>query len=287
MHNGGSDHWSEMMKLFLRAIALAAGVFFAASAAPAQTALEFDRPDLDVIYVPTPHQVVKRMLELAQVGPGDIHYDLGSGDGRIAIASVKDFNAKKSVGIDLDPQRIGESKANLAIAGVDDRVTFLRRNIFETDFSEATVVSLYLLNTLNMRLRPTILNMKPGTRIVTQSFTMNDWKPDHHEVVAHNEGGFANSRNVYLYIVPAKVDGKWTLTDGARTIALELRQSFQFFTGTASFAGTNAEIRDGKLNGAKIEFTIDLDGKPVKFEGSVDDAAMNGTGATAWKARKT
>lgn len=276
------------MKLtFLRALAFAAGLFATAGAALAQTALEYDRPDLDVIYVPTPHQVVKRMLEIAKVGPGDIHYDLGSGDGRIAIASVKDFHAEKSVGIDLDPQRIGESKANLAIAGVGNRVTFLQQNIFDTDFSEATVVSLYLLSTLNMRLRPTILNMKPGTRIVTQSFTMGDWKPDHYEVVPHNEEGFANSRNVYLYVVPAKVEGKWTLTDDTRIISLDIKQAFQFFTGTASFDGKSSDIRDGRLNGTRIEFTIDVDGKPFKYEGNVNGPLMNGSGVTGWKARKT
>lgn len=287
MHESCKEHRSEKMKfMLLRAFAVAAAALAGSGIAHAQTPLEYDRPDLDVIYVPTPHQVVKRMLEIAQVGPEDIHYDLGSGDGRIAIASVKDFKARKSVGIDLDPQRIGESKANLATAGVGDRVTFLQKNIFETDFSEATVVSLYLLNTLNMRLRPTILDMKPGTRIVTQSFTMGDWKPDHHEVVPHNEGGFANSRNVYLYVVPAKIEGKWTLADGTRSIALELKQSFQFFTGTAVVGGANTEVRDGRLNGAKIEFTIDVDGKPVKYEGSVEGAVINGTGGT-WSARKT
>lgn len=270
----------------LRKLALVTIAAIASSAAIAQTALEFDRPDLDVIYVPTPHLVVKRMLEIAKVGPDDIHYDLGSGDGRIAIASVKDFNAKKSVGIDLDPQRIGESLANLATAGVGNRVTFLRQNIFETDFSEATVVTLYLLNTLNMKLRPTLLNMKPGTRIVTQSFTMSDWKPDHFEVVSHNEGGFSDTRNVYFYIVPAKVDGKWTMTQGERTFTLDIEQKFQFFTGTATVNGKPAQLH-GRLNGPKIEFTLDLDGEWTKYEGTVNGGIMENTGSLRWNARKT
>ncbi len=277
-----------MRATFVSRVSLTALSMVAASAALAQiTAVEFDRPDLDVIYVPTPHQVVKRMLEIAKVGPGDIHYDLGSGDGRIAIASVKDFNATRSVGIDLDPQRIGESLANLSVSGVRDRVTFLRQNIFETDFSEATVVSLYLLNTLNLRLRPTILNMKPGTRIVTQSFTMSDWKPDHFEIVPHNEGGFANSRNVYLYIVPAKVEGRWTLQSGERRISLDLKQQFQFFTGTAEIAGNTFEIRDGRLNGAGITFTIEVNGKPETFEGTVKADTIEGRSPGGWSARKT
>jgi precorrin-6B methylase 2 len=270
----------------LRRFALAAGMAVVASAAIAQTSQESDRPDLDVIYVPTPHKVVKRMLEIAKVSPDDIHYDLGSGDGRIAIASVKDFNAKKSVGIDLDSQRIRESLENLAKAGVGDRVTFLNRNIFETDFSEATVVSLYLLNTLNMKLRPTILKMKPGTRIVTQSFTMSDWKPDHFEVVMHNEAGFSNSRNVYLYVVPANVEGKWTVTQGAQSIALEIKQQFQFFEGTATVGGKTTNIVAGKLDGAKIDFTLEIDGKWVKYEGRVNGEIIDGTGSPAWSAKR-
>lgn len=250
----------------------------------AQAANEFDNPQLDVIYVPTPHKVVKRMLELAKVGPDDIHYDLGSGDGRIVIAAVKDFKAKKGVGIDLDPQRIKEAEANLAAAGVGDRVTFLNKNIFETDFSEANVVSLYLLSSLNLKLRPTILNMKPGTRIVTQSFTMSEWQPDHFEIVEYEESGYKGSRNVYLFVVPAKIDGKWSFSEGTRNATLEIKQQFQRFTGTAEIAGKQTEIRDGKLNGTAIEFTVDIDGKPVKYEGKIDGNAITGT--NNWTAKK-
>jgi hypothetical protein len=250
----------------------------------AQASIEGDNPRLDVIYVPTPHDVVKRMLELAKVGPEDIHYDLGSGDGRIVIAAVKDFKAKKGVGIDLDPQRIKEAEANLAKAGVADRVTFHNKNIFETDFSEASVVSLYLLSTLNFKLRPTILDMKPGTRIVTQSFNMADWDPDHKESVEFNDNGFKGSRTVYLFIVPAKVEGKWTLADGTRSIELNVQQAFQRFSGTATVGGKTAAIKDGKLNGAAIEFTLDIDGKPVKYEGKVDGNAITGT--NNWTAKK-
>ena len=266
----------------LSAVAIMAG---AASHSWAQ-ALETDRPNLDVIYVPTPQDVVKRMLTLAKLGPDDIHYDLGSGDGRIAIAAVRDFKAKKAVGIDLDPQRIKESLANHAKAGVGDRVTFLNRNIFETDFSEANVISMYLLSTLNLKLRPTILNMRPGTRIVTQSFSMADWDPDHKEEVQFDENGFTGSRTVYLFIVPAKVDGKWDMADGERKIALDLKQDFQKFRGTATVNGKEVPTQGGKLNGAAIEFTIEIDGKPVKYEGKVDGNAITGAGSTTWSAKK-
>jgi precorrin-6B methylase 2 len=259
-----------------------------AGAVPAEEAwAQSDNPKLDVIYVPTPHDVVKRMLELAKVGPDDIHYDLGSGDGRIAIAAVKDFKAKKAVGIDLDPQRIKESLDNHAKAGVGDRVTFLNRNIFETDFSEANVISLYLLSTLNLKLRPIILNMRPGTRIVTQSFTMADWYPDHKEEVQFNENGFNGSRTVYLFIVPAKVDGKWEMADGERKLALELKQQFQNFSGTATINGKTGEIKGGKLDGATIEFTVEIDGKPVKYEGKVDGNTIAGSGTATWSAKKS
>lgn len=261
------------------AAALLAGALILPAAAQ-----EDERPGLDVIYVPTPHQVVKRMLELAKVGPNDIHYDLGSGDGRIVIAAVKDFKAKKGVGIDLDPQRIKEANENLAKAGVGDRVTFLRKNIFETDFSEANVVSLYLLSTLNLKLRPTILDMKPGTRIVTQSFSMADWDPDHKESVAFDDNGYKGTRTVYLFIVPAKVEGKWSLEDGARKIELDLKQSFQRLNGNATIGGKTAAIKDGKLDGANIVFTLEIDGKAVKFEGKVDGNTITGNTWTAKKA---
>lgn len=261
--------------------ALVSGILAAvllALPAPAQHASPDPRPGLDVIYVPTPHDLVKRMLELAEVGPDDIHYDLGSGDGRIAIAAVRDFKAKKAVGIDLDPARIAESKENLAKAGVGDRVTFRRANIFETDFSEATVISMYLLESINLRLRPKLLDMRPGTRIVTQSFSMGAWKPDHQEAAGY--------RNVFLYIVPARIAGAWEFTEGAYKISLNLIQDFQEFTGTATVSGERAEVRNGKLKGAKIEFTLDIDGKITKFEGTVDGNAITGTAPSKWTAKK-
>jgi hypothetical protein len=275
-----------MKKSYKLLAAISAAAILAAGPAFQPVAQEQQRPNLDVIYVPTPHDVVKRMLELAKVGPNDIHYDLGSGDGRIAIAAVKDFKAKKAVGIDLDPQRIKESLANHEKSGVGDRVTFLNRNIFETDFSEANVVSMYLLSTLNIKLRPTILNMRPGTRIVTQSFSMSEWEPDHREEVQFNDNGFTGSRTVYLFIVPAKVDGKWDMADGERKIALEIKQEFQKFSGTATVNGKAAEIKNGKLDGANITFTVEIDGKPVKYEGKVDGNAITGAGSTTWSAKK-
>lgn len=254
----------------LAGLALAAGLYSWSAVA---------QPKLDIHFVPTPHDVVKRMLELAEVGPNDIHYDLGSGDGRIAIAAVKDFKAKKGVGIDLDPQRIKEGNENKAKAGVGDQVTFREQNIFETDLSEATTVSMYLLTSINIRMRPKLLaELKPGTRIVTHAFNMGEWKPEHNESV--------NGYQVYLFVVPAKVDGKWELSEGERKISLDLKGEFTEFTGTATVNGKSAEIKDGKIKGAKIEFTVNVDGKPVKYEGTVDGDSITGTGATKWTAKK-
>jgi len=254
---------------------------------PANTVIVDDvvPSDLDVPYVPTHESIVDEMLTMAEVKATDVLYDLGSGDGRIPITAAKRFGTR-GVGVDLNPVRIREANDNAKAAGVTDKVRFIQGDLFEQDFSEATVVSLYLLSTLNMRLRPAILNMKPGTRIVTQSFTMSDWKPDHFEIVSHNEGGFSDTRNVYFYVVPAKVDGKWTMTQGERTFAFDIEQKFQFFTGTATVNGKPAQLH-GRLNGPKIEFTLDLDGEWVKYEGTVNGSIIEGTGTLRWNAKKT
>ncbi len=237
------------------------------------------QPKLDIHFVPTPHEVVKRMLELAKVTADDIHYDLGSGDGRIVIAAVKDFKAKKGVGIDLDPQRIKEANENKAKAGLGDNVTFREQNIFETDLREASVVSMYLLTSINIRMRPKLLaELKPGTRIVTHAFNMGEWKAEHEESV----GGY----QVYLFIVPANLTGKWALSDGERNIGLDLKSDFTELSGTATINGKSAEVKNGKITGIKIEFTIDVDGKPVKYEGTFDAGTITGAGGAKWTAKK-
>ncbi|MFL5303014.1 MAG: methyltransferase domain-containing protein [Anaeromyxobacteraceae bacterium] len=149
----------------------------------------------DVVFVPTPEPVVSAMLDVAKVGKGDVVYDLGCGDGRIAIQAAK-RGAKKSVCVDIDPQRIREARENARAAGVADKVTIIEGDLFEQDFSDATVVSLYLLPELNLRLRPKILALKPGTRVVSHDFDMGDWKPERTEVV---EG-----KTIYAWHVPDK-----------------------------------------------------------------------------------
>jgi precorrin-6B methylase 2 len=147
----------------------------------------------DVIFVPTPQPVVDAMLEVAKVGPKDVLYDLGSGDGRIPVTAAKKFGTR-AVGIDIDPQRIQEANANAKSAGVTDKVKFIQGDLFQQDLSQATVISLYLLPSLNLKLRPTLLNLKPGTRIVSHAFDMGDWKPDQSLNV--------DGRMVYFWTVP-------------------------------------------------------------------------------------
>jgi tRNA A58 N-methylase Trm61 len=162
-----------------------------------QTATPAPSRTPDVIYVPTPQEVVVGMLKLAKVGPGDVVYDLGSGDGRIPITAVKEFGAARAVGIDIDPQRINEANANAKTAGVTDRVRFLNQDLFTSDFRDATVVTLYLLPTLNVKLRPKLwAELKPGTRVVSHSFDMGDWVPEQTVQIA--------GKNIFFWTIPKR-----------------------------------------------------------------------------------
>jgi hypothetical protein len=189
------------MAHFTASCSLAAALSLAVPATPApagqQPAAQAQLHAPDVIFLPTPPEVVAAMLKVARVGKGDVIYDLGSGDGRIVISAVKDFGAARGVGIDIDPERIAEASANARQAGVADRVTFLNQDLFTTNFSEATVVTLYLLPSLNLRLRPKLLSdLRPGTRIVSHAFDIGDWVPEQ----TLDVGG----RRVYFWTIPAR-----------------------------------------------------------------------------------
>jgi ribosomal protein L11 methylase PrmA len=174
-------------------LSVLAGVGSTAQQTPAQGTLRAP----DVVFVPTPPAVVAAMLKVAKVGPGDVVYDLGSGDGRIPIAAVKDFGAARAIGIDINPERIKEANANLQKAGVGDRVRFLNEDLFETNISDATVVTLYLLPSLNVKLQPKLMKeLKPGTRIVSHAFDMGDWKPEQTLTV--------DERTVYFWTIPKR-----------------------------------------------------------------------------------
>jgi SAM-dependent methyltransferase len=248
------------------------------AAASAQGVVERDVP-----YVPTPMETVKRMLELAAVNKGEYMMDLGSGDGRIAIMAAKDYGAR-AVGIDIDPQRIREANENAKKEGVADRVEFIQANLFEYPIKDADVITMYLLTTVNAKLRPRLLDeLRPGTRLVSHAFDMGDWQPEVHDK--------STGRSVYLWIVPAKVEGRWTVKDDERSFTLDIKQRFQMLSGNATIGGKTVPLVNAKMTGAEIAFTLDIDGKPETFHGKVSGnriVAMGGPPATRsnWSATK-
>lgn len=236
-------------------------------------------PRLDVPYVPTPEAVVLRMLQIAEVGPEDYVIDLGSGDGRIPIAAVRDFRAREALGIDLNPQRIAEAEQNAEMAGLTDRVRFVEGDLFEQDISSASVLTMYLLPRVNLRLRPVILErMAPGTRVVSHAFTMDDWEADHSEMV---QGSY-----IYLWIVPARVEGQWEVQNGqGERFTVQLRQRFQMIDGSVQDGPYSAPLA-GRLNGAQL--TLDMGGE--RYVGRVDGDRIEGLGGEGavggWSARR-
>lgn len=230
----------------------------------------------DVPYLPTPEPVVEKMLQMARVGPGDVVYDLGSGDGRIVVAAVRDFNATKAVGVEIDSSLIYQSERNAEAAGVADRTIFVQQDIFKMDFSEASVLTMFLLTEINLKLRPRILStLKPGTRVVSHRFDMGDWEPD--------ETARIDMRGVYLWIVPAQVDGTWRWTAGGRAFRTEFSQHYQKVTGEVQSGtdGTAGAIEDGVLRGDRLRFTghVPQAGRTVamQFDGRVEGGQIVGT----------
>ncbi len=221
-----------------------------------------ERPKLDAPYVATDLEVVDAMLGLAEARPDDYVVDLGSGDGRILIAAARSFGAR-GLGVDIDPARIAEAEANARTAGVAGRVSFRREDLFETPLGEADVLTLYLTQEVNLRLRPRIVaQMRPGTRVVSHDFDMGDWRWDQRRRVG--------TATVFLWVVPARVEGAWVLTAGGRTVPLVIDQSYQNFAGTAG----EARIEQGRLAGDRIRFRADLGDGRRTFEGRVAGATI-------------
>ena len=223
----------------------------------------------DVIWVPTPDEVVDRMLRMAQVGPNDLVYDLGAGDGKIAIAAAKKFGAR-SVGIEYNPDMAKHAQGNVEKAGVTGRARIINGDIFVTDFSQATVVTMYLLPALNLKLRPTILSMRPGTRVVSHSFTMEDWEAD--------EISSMDGRRAYFWIVPANVNGGWSIETGGEKAELSFEQRFQKIEGTVGLGHTQGGLRNARLSGFNIGFTyVDNNGVKRDYTGRVTGGRMEGS----------
>jgi SAM-dependent methyltransferase len=229
----------------------------------------------DVPFVPTPQVVVDEMLRVARVGQADFVIDLGSGDGRIAITAAKKFGAR-AMGVELDEHLIFQSEESARQAAVEDRVKFLRQDLFKTDLSPATVITMYLLPSVNRRLRPRLLDLKPGTRIVAHDFDLEDWKPDQVTTIR---------KNVFLWVVPAKVGGRWRarvpLPDGPRTIEIELNQRFQDVNGLARIDGQVTQMWEAKLSADRLSFVLvdgtDRDNEAsLYFEGRVAGSAIEG-----------
>ncbi len=234
----------------------------------------------DVIWVPTPEFLVERMLQMAQVGPNDLVVDLGSGDGRTVIAAAKKFHAN-SVGIEYNPDMVALSKRNADKAGVTADAKFIEADIFVSDFHKATVVTMYLLPDLNLKLRPKLLEMKPGTRLVSHQFTMGDWQPDE---VSTFDGRTAN-----FWIVPAKVEGDWKLSYGADKAkvvrTLNLKQTYQKVEGGVVAEGSaRLGLRDLRLRGDRFEFSfVDDRGILCEFSGRVLRSSIVGSMRAAGK----
>ena len=238
---------------------------------------EVGRPGKDVVWVPSPDPLVDTMLEIADVTDRDVVMDLGSGDGRTVIAAAR--LGARAIGVEYDPQLVELSRAYAAAAGVAERATFVTADLFETDLSQATVVTMFLLPDLNARLRPQLLDLEPGTRVVSNTWDLEDWEADE-TVVLDPCPGFCTA---LLWIVPARVEGTWALPEGE----LVLEQQFQMVTGTLRTDTGTVAIEEGRLRGAELAFRAG----GASYAGQVRGDAITGTAASGgrtsdWRAER-
>ena len=228
----------------------------------------------DVVWVPTPQALVDKMLDMAQVTPRDFVIDLGAGDGRTVITAAK--RGARAHGIEYNGDMVELAKRAAANEGVSERATFAKADIFASDFSQATVITLFLLPSLNLKLRPTLLDLKPGTRIVSNTFTMGDWEADETAGVQGDDGSYYNT--ALLWIVPAKVEGKWKLGQSLLTI----KQHFQVLAGSLAGGAEPTIIERGRLRGDAITFRAGA----AQYSGRVSGDAMSGTVTSGGKSAK-
>jgi len=263
-----------------RASALLCVLLVATASVYAQTATQKFEPQVgqagkDVVWVPTPQPLVDKMLDMAKVTPQDYVMDLGSGDGRTVITAAK--RGARAMGVEYNPDMVELSKRNAATAGVGDKATFVKADLYETDFSKATVITMFLLPSMNLKLRPTILDMRPGTRVVANTFDMEAWMADETATIPE----CTSWCTALLWIVPAKVEGTWKLPQGQ----LALTQNFQMVSGTLMSSGASTPITNGRLRGDQITFTAGN----AQYTGRVTGKTMEGTstgGGGAWKATR-
>ena len=265
------------LPLNARRFALAASLALLCGSALAQSPdfkPEVGQAGKDVVWVPTSQVLVDRMLDMAKLTPNDFHMDLGSGDGRTVITAAK--RGARSLGIEYNPDMVAISQKAAAAAGVTERAQFRKADIFETDFSQANVITLFLLPDLNLRLRPTILSMKPGTRIVSNSFTMGEWQDDETATVDAKDG-CSYWCIAHLWIVPAKIEGTWKSAQGEMTLG----QQFQMVSGTVRTSGAPATL-NGKLRGDDVTLTTPT----ASYRGRVNGDAIEGTVTTGGNTAK-
>jgi Methyltransferase domain len=262
-------------------LALSLALILACGLAQAQPAKEYEpsvgQEGKDVVWVPTPQALVDKMLDMAKVTPKDYVIDLGSGDGRTVITAAK--RGAKAHGIEYNPDMVELSKRNAAKEGVSDKATFTKADLFETDFSQATVITMFLLPDINLKLRPKILNLKPGTRIVSNTFTMGEWTADETATVNEDCQSYCT---VMLWIVPAKVSGTWQLPQGQ----LALKQTFQMISGTIRSGNVSTPITNGRLRGDEISFSAGGAQYTGRVNGNVMEGNVKGGSDSKWRATR-
>ncbi|MDP2982334.1 MAG: class I SAM-dependent methyltransferase [Candidatus Latescibacter sp.] len=227
----------------------------------------------DVVWVPTPQALVEKMLDIAKVTPEDFVIDLGSGDGRTVITAVK--RGARALGIEYNPDMVELSKRNAAKEGIGDKAEFVKADLFESDFSQATVITMFLLPQINLKLRPKLLELRPCTRIVSNTFTMEDWSADETATVDDVDSPW---NTALLWIVPAKVEGSWKLPQGD----LNLTQEFQMISGTLKSGNNSSPIANGRLRGDQISFSAG----DAQYTGRVNGSAIEGTVASGGSSSK-
>ena len=266
--------------LMLCMSAFAAGVYAQAQPAAKPFVPEVGQQGKDVIWVPTAQKLVDKMLDMAKVTPNDLVIDLGSGDGRTVITAAK--RGARAMGIEYNPDMVALSQRNAAQAGVSDKAKFVQGDLFETDFSQANVITMFLLPSINIKLRPKILDMKPGTRVVCNSFSMGEWEADESATIEDNDA--TPWRTALLWIVPAKVEGTWQLPQGALT----LKQNFQMLTGSLKTGTSTVQITNGRLRGEQITFTAGGASYTGRVSGNAMEGTLkSGTSSSAWKAARS
>ncbi len=232
----------------------------------------------DVVWVPTPQALVDKMLDMAEATPDDFVIDLGSGDGRTVITAAK--RGIRALGIEYNPDMVELSKRNAINEGVGNKATFMKADLFASDFSEATVITMFLLPSINLKLRPTILNLKPGTRIVSNTFTMDDWEADETAVVNAEDSSY---NTALLWIVPAKVEGVWKMPQGD----LSIEQKFQRISGTLKSWGNAIQISDGELRGDQIGFAVGNSRYSGRVNGNIiEGTIVTGNKTDSWRATR-